>query len=254
MLAGLVEANEIKAGSALKTYSAVPSISVANAVQASDGTITYTMTVKPGVVPTPTPTPTPMKELIHVSRLAEYYATRKIEGTIDKDSGASIRNAIKAACKYGVCDESIWPYDITKFTVNPSTAVWAAMASHKVTSYHSIADGDLATMKGALVSGYPIGFGFMVYDYFLGSEMSTKAFLDLPKVGESIQGGYAVVIVGYDDTMVSPFDKTHVGAFLIRNSWGSAWGKSGYFYMSYEYMKRTDLCSDFWVINSSPFK
>lgn len=253
MLAGLVEANEIKGGASLKIFSAIPTITISGALQAADGTITYMTTVKPGAAPSPTPTPTPKKKLIQVSRLAEYYATRKIEGTTSTDSGATIRNTIKAAYTYGCCDEATWPYDTSKFAVNPPTSVWNEMMGHKVTSYHSIADGDILTIKGALAAGFPVGFGFTIYDYFLTQAMSTKAFLDLPKIGESIQGGHAVVLVGYDDSKVSPFNPAHIGAFLVRNSWGPDFGVGGYFWMSYEYVKRTDLCSDFWCIQSSPF-
>jgi C1A family cysteine protease len=51
--------------------------------------------------------------------LFEYYATRKIEGTIPDDSGATIRDAVKTGNVYGVADETLWPYDVSKFTVNP---------------------------------------------------------------------------------------------------------------------------------------
>lgn len=47
---------------------------------------------------------------------------------------------------------------------------------------------------------------------------------------------HAVCIVGWDDN----FDKSRFptappanGAFIIRNSWGTSWGQSGYFYISY---------------------
>jgi C1A family cysteine protease len=252
MLAGMVESNEVKGGAKISFLATTPAVSISNIVQATDGTITYTTTIKPITAPTPTPTPTPTKKLIHVSRLAEYYATRKIEGTTRSDSGASIRNTIKAAYTYGVCDETLWPYDISKFAVNPSVSVWAAMASHRVTSYHSISDGDIVTMKAALAAGFLVGFGFTVYTYFMTQAMATNAFLNLPGANEQVEGGHAVCLVGYDDNKVNPFDPTKKGAFLVRNSWGTDWGLAGYFWMSYDYVKNTSLANDFWVIQSSP--
>jgi C1A family cysteine protease len=252
MFAGMVEYNEIKGG--YTKLSAVPTgatVTISNVqVSSKDGTITYLTTVVPSSTPAPTPTPT--KKVIQVSRLFEYYATRKIEGTLSEDSGATIRDTIKAGAKYGVADESAWPYDIKQFAKNPPTTVWTAAAGHLITSYHSIADGDITTMKAALVSGYLVGYGFQVYDYFLTQEMSTKGFLPLPKSTETLQGGHAQCLVGYDDNKVNPFDATDKGAFLVRNSWGTSWGLEGYYYVSYKYIANTKLASDFWVIQSQP--
>jgi C1A family cysteine protease len=186
-----------------------------------------------------------------VSRLFHYYATRKIEGTTNEDSGATIRDAIKAGVSYGVANENMWPYDIAKYRTNPPSAVWADASKHKVTSYHSIADGDLASIKSAIAQGNPVGFGFQVYDYFLTSDMASKGKLCLPKANESLHGGHAVTAVGYDDLVSMPDGS--VGAMLIRNSWGSDWGiGGGYFWLSYNYVANTRLCSDFWVVLSSP--
>jgi C1A family cysteine protease len=44
---------------------------------------------------------------------------------------------------------------------------------------------------------------------------------------------------GYDDSKK---------AFIIRNSWGDAWGQKGYFLMPYDYITSTDLADDFWTI------
>ncbi len=237
MFAGLVEANEHKA--------------------ASSASLALAATVAKVTPPTPPPTPVPPSppapvptKLVRASRLFEYYATRKIENTVGEDSGATIRDAIKAGVLYGVADEASWPYDTTKFTALPPTTVWSAAATHKVTSYHSISDGDLESMKTAIFSGFLVGFGFTVYDYMLSAEMASKGILPRPGPKEQVQGGHAVCLVGYDDTKVMPDGSK--GAFLVRNSWGVGWAFSGYFWMSYDYVADTTLCSDFWVVQSRP--
>lgn len=255
MFAGLIESNEVKRGkpgSSLLSLgaAAVASVTTSGVSVQSDGSIIFTTKVVPPAPTPPAPTPNPPAptppapaKLVQVSRLFEYYATRKIEGTTTEDAGASIRDAIKAGVLYGVADESAYPYDITKFAVNPPSGIWTAAATHKVTSYHSIADGDIQTMKSALATGFLVGFGFNVYDYFMSASMASKGILPVPGPSEQLQGGHAVCLVGYDDSKKM---------FLVRNSWGTSWGQAGYFWMAYDYVANKQLASDFWVVNSSP--
>jgi hypothetical protein len=42
-----------------------------------------------------------------------------IEGTVNSDAGAQIRDGIKTVAKQGACHEQIWAYDITKFRTKP---------------------------------------------------------------------------------------------------------------------------------------
>ena len=249
MLAGLVEYEEkAKWAAAVQRAASVAQVLITNVATSAAGVITFNTVVTPASTPTPTPTPTPKS--IRVSRLLEYYATRLIEGDVKDDTGASIRDTIKAAAKYGCADETLWPYDVTKFAINPPQSVWTAAALHKVTSYHSIADGDINTMKATLLGGSPIGFGFNVYDYMMSNQMASQGILSLPKANERLQGGHAVSLFGFDDSLKTA---DGVGAFLVRNSWGTGWGIGGYFWMSYQYVATTSLSSDFWTITASPF-
>lgn len=287
MFAGLVEANEIKRIGpnyvSLHALGTLPQVGVSNVAVDAHGVISYLTTVTPVPAPTPPTPPTPPVppapppapptpptppappapppapptppapvKLERASRLFEYYATRKIEKTVNEDSGASIRDAIKAGALYGIADEAVYPYDISKFTQNPPATVWTAAATHKVTSYHSVSDGDLQTMKSVLASGFLVGFGFNVYDFFMSAEMASTGLLPVPGPNEQLQGGHAVCLVGYDDNKVMPDGSK--GAFLVRNSWGTGWGwqGSGYFWQSYAYVGDPSLASDFWVVVSSP--
>jgi len=249
MFAALVESNALREGAVLK---AVPRVQLAASPSFFNKLLEWlrkllkpapTPAPTPSPNPDPTPAPKPPRKFVNVSRLFGYYATRKIQGTIEEDSGASIRDTIKAGVKYGVADELDWPYDIGRFAEEPPAALWEFASRHKVTSYHAIADGDIATMKSILSMGSLIGFGFDVYDYFMSSAMAREGFLRPPSPGETFQGGHAVTLVGYDDEKQ---------AFLVRNSWGTRWGLNGYFWMSYDYVANTALCSDFWVVKSAP--
>ena len=54
------------------------------------------------------------------SRLFIYYNERNMEGDVGKDGGALISDGIKSVETLGVCAESEWPYDISKFTEKPT--------------------------------------------------------------------------------------------------------------------------------------
>jgi hypothetical protein len=264
---GLVESNELRRlsmmdGVVVSPTGTAPSVTVSGISVATDGTISYTTAVKaaaptPPAPPAPTPPtpptpPAPPAKLVRGSRLFQYYVTRSLEGTTSEDSGATIRDAIKAAVQYGVVDEDLYPYDVNKFAIKPGSSIYTTAASHKVTSYHSIADGDINTMKAVLSGPIPflIEFGFTVYDYMLSAEMSKLGMLHMPTSLESVQGGHAVDLVGFDDRMQIP--GAPIGAFLVRNSWGQDWGIGGYFWMPYAYVGNTRLASDFWIVQSAP--
>ena len=172
------------------------------------------------------------------SRLFIYYNERVIEGTVDSDSGAQIRDGIKSVASQGVCPEDMWPYNIANFTEKPPANCYEVALQHRAVSYSRLAR-NLTLMKGCLASGYPFTFGFTVYESFESPEVAQTGVVPMPASGEKVLGGHAVDAVGYDD---SP------QRFIVRNSWGTGWGMNGYFTMPYAYLTQRGLSSDFWAI------
>lgn len=172
------------------------------------------------------------------SRLFIYYNERAIEGTVDSDSGAMIRDGIKSVAQQGDCPETLWPYDITKFTEQPPTSCYQQAVQHRVVLYQRMVQ-DLNQMKGCLASGYPFVFGFTVYQSFEDDAVAQSGHAPMPAAGEQTLGGHAVGAVGYDDSQQW---------FICRNSWGSDWGMQGYFTLPYAYLTQASLSDDFWTI------
>jgi C1A family cysteine protease len=180
------------------------------------------------------------KPFVDLSRLFVYYNERVIENSVDSDQGAFIRDGIKTIVKQGVCAESRWPYSKSKLYSKPPVACYREGADHQVTSYHRIVT--FHEMRQCLAEGYPFVFGFTVYSAFMSKEVKKSGILNLPQTGETVEGGHAVVAVGYDDAQKR---------FLVRNSWGSDWGMKGYYTMPYDYLSDRNLSDDFWTVRQA---
>ncbi len=181
-----------------------------------------------------------LHEVFPPSRLFIYYNERVIEGTVSSDSGAQIRDGIKTVASQGACPESMWPYVIAQFAVKPPAPCYQDALAHRAVSYQRIVQ-TLPQMKGCLASGHPFVVGFTVYESFESQAVARTGHAPMPSLGEAVIGGHAVVAVGYDDANQW---------FILRNSWGAAWGMRGYFTLPYAYLLETTLSSDFWTIRT----
>jgi C1A family cysteine protease len=173
------------------------------------------------------------------SRLFLYYNERVLIHTINSDSGAFLRDGIKSLSKQGICPETMWQYVEDKFTQKPAPDCYTKGTDNQILSYHRLDNTNINTLKGCLAEGFPFVFGFTVYDSFVTPAVAKTGIMPMPKSKEKAQGGHAVMAVGYDDAKQ---------VFLVRNSWGTNWGKKGYFTMPYAYISNSSLADDFWTI------
>ena len=174
------------------------------------------------------------------SRLFIYYNERVIEGTVSQDSGAQVRDGVKSVVTLGAPPEADWPYDIARFAKAPPARAFADAKLDLVSTYARVAQS-LGQMQGCLAEGFPFVFGFTVYESFESAAVAKTGTVPMPKSGERVVGGHCVVAVGYSDARRT---------FVIRNSWGTAWGQQGYCTMPYEYLLNPGLVSDLWTIRS----
>lgn len=128
----------------------------------------------------------------------ENYFFQLIGGT---STGAIIRNALDRLVHYG-------------YPVVSAGQAWL----HKITAYYRVPK-DIETIKQAVMAFGPVVMG----TYWYASWERLKTNYQLPYPSGS-RNGHAVIIVGWD-----------ARGFRCRNSWGTAWGYGGDFWMPYSY-------------------
>lgn len=119
------------------------------------------------------------------SRLFVYYNERVMEGTIDSDSGAQIRDGMKCVNKQGDCPEQLWPYIVARFADKPPDTCYANAVKHKTITYQRI-NRTMNQMKGCLASGYPFVFGFSVYESFMSAAVAKSGHAAMPLAAERL--------------------------------------------------------------------
>jgi C1A family cysteine protease len=164
------------------------------------------------------------QQYIDLSRLYLYYHARYLERTINTDSGVNIRSALHAAKRYGIASETLWPYNISAFTQQPTPDCYVDAFTHKISQYRAIQSTDL--IRSSLAEHIPVVYGMEIYSDFMSlDQLHNTVAADIK--GQSYEGIHAMCIVGY-----SVPDKY----YIVKNSFGDTWADRGYCYVSFDYM------------------
>lgn len=168
-----------------------------------------------------------------LSALWLYYETRVKLGTVGEDSGGTITDGVAVLEEKGAAPDALWGYNIAQFKVKPAKEAYQAASEFKVDKAVQVAG--LEDVKNTLAQGNPVAFGYMVYNSF--TKIGKDGVMPMPKPGEKLLGGHAVLAVGYDEEKK---------ALIVRNSWSANWGDEGYFYMPYAFVT-DENAGDFWT-------
>ncbi|MGZ4848604.1 MAG: C1 family peptidase [Halobacteriota archaeon] len=191
---------------------------------------------------------------VNASRLFLYKATRNLMHETS-DSGGYLRETMKALVLFGVPPEDYWPYtdQDPDWNAEPPAFYYAFGERYRTVKYYRLdppatpKDVLLDRIKTNLAAQLPIMFGFTVYSSIRQAGADGK--IPIPSPRETIEGGHAIVAVGYDDAtkIKNASNEETTGALLIRNSWGPKWGDRGYGWLPYDYVLK-GLAVDWWSL------
>ncbi len=176
------------------------------------------------------------------SRMFVYANARTLDGTpLTEDTGTTLRSTFKSIDKFRTLDESKYAYSAANLTHKPPNLDYAIALTHKKFVYMSVPQ-TLHGLQTCLANGFPVSFGVEVYTSFMENACINTGIVPMPDTEkERIEGGHAILLVGYDNA-----DKT----FLFLNSWGTEVGlpnKRGFFKIPYDYVLDPQLANDFWT-------
>lgn len=157
-----------------------------------------------------------------------YWNCKKIDEWPGED-GTSLRAAMRVLNKIGVPTESAWPYSDVNIGEPKS---WANMVARwaVIDSYWRLESPAELT---AALSEAPVPIGIAVFEEIY---TTTDGIIKYPSRPDQCYGGHAVCAVGYNES-------TRLVKF--KNSWGPDWGKNGYGFLSYDYIR--DFLWDAWI-------
>jgi len=176
--------------------------------------------------------------IAQLARLFVYAKARELHQDLDKDQGTYISSCFEVLSRFGICTEKLWPYDASKVFVTPSIKALREATGHKIHSYYRVhEDGNdrVDAVLLALKAKHPVVFGTLIPSWF--STLRDSNPVTRPKDNEQTAGGHAMIIVGWSSAK---------SCFIVKNSWGKAWGDEGYWYMSPEYLA-WESTWDLWV-------
>ncbi|MDR1710811.1 MAG: InlB B-repeat-containing protein [Propionibacteriaceae bacterium] len=145
----------------------------------------------------------------------------------------------------GVEKETDWPF--SAYATKPSTLTTSDYHLKNVyflptprNSKNSYVAKNVTTIKAAVQTYGAVFIGYSSdpdgrYGLYNPTNKAHYTYVN-PLTNPAYRADHAVTIVGWDDNF-SKSKFTHTpdgnGAFLVKNSWGTGWGDSGYFWLSY---------------------
>ena len=142
----------------------------------------------------------------------------------------------------GIPNETDWPYDPNPIPGNepqdPAPAgILNKAAPQRITSVSALSAANVDALRLKLAGGSPVAFAVPVYTSWFAEPTHSTGDVHLPLPGETLEGGHALCMVGYQSDASVPGG----GYFLVRNSWGTGYASQspvapGYIRLPFAYI------------------
>lgn len=147
----------------------------------------------------------------------------QVKFSSDCNSGTAMQSALDFIKLNGVCTFQSMPYSSSNgCSLLPTTTQLQEAQNYKITSYAKMYTADRAAIKSMVSQKHPVIINILADNAFI----SAKAGFVWKAYSGSGSLPHAVVICGYDDAK---------NAYLIMNSWGTAWCDAGYGWIDYDF-------------------
>lgn len=165
-----------------------------------------------------------------------YDLERQMMGTYPEDSGADMRTGGQVLVDVGIPPERDLPYtgqaDNGPVDQELTEHVYGAAAFYAVSGYYRLQGTGQAlidSIVACLHEGYPCVIAILVPSSF--TRTGGDGRVPTPSANEQILGAHALCVAGnfYDNSFAGG------GALVIPNSWGTALGQDGWYYLNFGY-------------------
>jgi len=149
------------------------------------------------------------------------------------DMGSYFEHSARLVCEQGCASMADCPYNQYDYLSWPSESAYSHAIPFRAKTWNwmYVRDtGELSNVKQLLANGSTVVLGINCYQNFMNINQFGNIYCVADRYGPNTFG-HGVTIVGYDDSL-----PTHdgTGALKLVNSFGTGWGASGFWWMSYE--------------------
>lgn len=174
-----------------------------------------------------------------------YWGCKKDDG-LPSDEGTFVSTARNVIKVRGSCLGRTWKYNPLPIPGNegqgPPPAGAETEGKKHLRTAKAVAARDPAKIQAQLDLGLPVVLSVKTFSSWDFPTVGDTGEIPMPLPGSVSDGGHAICVVGYEKNARFPGG----GAFIIRNSWGTTWGKlsrfaPGYGTIYFDYVRKYGL-------------